>query len=81
MNEETTLRSQENLQKLRKLATEIAFEGIRLTLDPQKITSAEAVIDDLCKYLQDEKDGRPNTTPIVSIQFQVGKKPQTIFPI
>jgi len=52
----TKLKSQENLERLEKLTEELQFQGMRLMVDPQKNTSRESVIEDICNFLEAEKN-------------------------
>ncbi len=62
--EKNILKSQENLQKLKELSENLSLNGIRLMIDPQKTTSTEATIEDLCLYLEDKKNNMEVKEPL-----------------
>ena len=65
METEIKLKSQENLKKLDRLAKELGFESIRLMVDPQRNSSTEAVVDDICGFLELELN-KSSITPVMS---------------
>jgi hypothetical protein len=52
-----SLRSQENIKEMIALAAETGLTGFRLMIDPQKTTSSEAIIEDICYLLRNKKSG------------------------
>ncbi len=52
---QTELKSVTNRRKLKELTEELGFVGLRFMIDPQSATSPEAVIEDICSYLEEQK--------------------------
>lgn len=62
-------KSEENLERVETLTRQLGFSSIRLMVDPQKSASAEAVIDDVRLFLEEEANGNRNSTPVFSFSM------------
>jgi hypothetical protein len=60
-------KSQKNNDRLGKLSNELGFSSIRLMFDPQAIPeSSEAVIEDICLFLEEELHPDLQNKPFLS---------------
>ena len=53
----TELKSETNKERLKSLTAILGFSSLRLMVDPQKSPSTEAVIEDVCDYLEEQNNG------------------------
>ena len=70
MDQTITLKSAANLSRLQALSADLKFDSLRLMIDPERTPSSEAVIEDLCMFLEEEQNGMRNSEILFSLKSE-----------